>query len=141
MYTHCRFVTVTLPSKADRGFALGFATMPIPYAENLHVPPAKLDAYLLDPDHPFGGGKAEWFARQGYHRGNADRLASDLIELARNSENWLSVTTRFGVKYAVVGSVETPRGRKVRLTTIWFIDTGRTVPRLITAYPGKELDS
>ena len=37
--------------------------MPIPYAENLHVPPAKLDAYLLDPDHPFGGGKAEWFAR------------------------------------------------------------------------------
>jgi hypothetical protein len=71
--------------------------MPTPHAENLHVPPAKLDAYLLDPGRPFGGGKAEWFAR-------------------------------FGVKYAVLGSVETPRGRKVRLTTIWFIDTGRTVP-------------
>ena len=65
-YTKCRFVTATLPSKDD----LGFATLPIPYAENLHVPAVKLDAYLLDPDHPFGGGKAEWFARQGYHRGN-----------------------------------------------------------------------
>ena len=115
--------------------------MPIPYAENLHVPPVKLDAYLLDPAHPFGGGKAEWFKRQGYHRGNADRLASDLIELARSSENWLSVTTRFGVKCAVRGSVETPRGRKLRLTTIRFIDTGRTVPRLITAYPGKEVET
>jgi hypothetical protein len=115
--------------------------MPIPYAENLHVPLTKLVGYLLDPEHPFGGGKAEWFAGQGYHRGNADRLADDLIELARKSQNWLSTTTRFGVKYAVRGSVKTPRGRKVSLTTIWFIDDGRIVPRLITAYPGKELDS
>lgn len=136
-YSICRFGSSGLPSKAD----LVVAAMPIPHAEHLHVSQAKLHGYLLDPDHPFGEAKARWFASQGYHRGNSDRLADDLIELARNSENWLSVTARFGVKYVVRGSVKTPRGRTVWLTTIWFIDTGRIVPRLITAYPRKAPDS
>jgi hypothetical protein len=48
------------------------------------VSQAKLHGYLLGPDHPFGEAKARWFASQGYHRGNSDRLADDLIELARN---------------------------------------------------------
>ena len=60
--------------------------MPIPHADELHVPMEKLDRYLLDPDHPFGGGKADWFAGHGYHRCNAECLADDLIELARRSE-------------------------------------------------------
>lgn len=114
--------------------------MPIPHADKLLVPMAKLDGYLLDANHPFGGGKAEWFARLGYHRRNAECLADDLIELAQRSEDWTSTPTRFGVKYVVIGSVVTPVGREVRLTTIWFIDTGRIVPRLITAYPREEFD-
>lgn len=31
-----------------------------------------------------GEAKARWFASRGYPRGNSDRLADDLIELARN---------------------------------------------------------
>jgi len=75
-----RFGSSRLPSEAD----LGVAAMPIPHAEHLHVSQAKLHGYLLDPDHPFGEAKARWFASQGFHRGNSDRLADDLIELARH---------------------------------------------------------
>jgi len=63
--------------------------------------------------------------------------ADALIELAQQSETWIRRTTRFGVKYVVRGSVITPVGREVWLTTVWFIDNGRVIPRLITAYPSE----
>jgi hypothetical protein len=111
--------------------------MPMPHADKLLVPLQKLCDYLLDTEHPVGGTKAEWFISQGYHRGNAESLADALIELAQQSETWIRRTTRFGVKYVVRGSVITPVGREVWLTTVWFIDNGRVIPRLITAYPSE----
>ena len=109
--------------------------MPMPHADKLLVPLQKLYEYLLDVEHPVGGTKAEWFISQGYHSGNAESLADALIELAQRSETWIRRTTRFGVKYVVRGSVITPVGREVWLTTVWFIDNGSVIPRLITAYP------
>jgi hypothetical protein len=111
--------------------------MPMPHADKLLVPLQKLYEYLLDVEHPVGGTKAEWFISQGYHSGNAESLADALIELAQQSETWILHTTRFGVKCVVRGCVITPIGREVWLTTVWFIDNGRVIPRLITAYPSE----
>jgi hypothetical protein len=43
-----------------------------------------------------------------------------------------------GKKYIVDGTMETPTGKSPRVRTIWIVDGGETVPRLVTAYPHEE---
>ena len=45
-----------------------------------------------------------------------------------------TVGTPFGTKYVVIGTLESPKGRMERLTTVWIILEGDDVPRLVTAY-------
>ena len=49
--------------------------------------------------------------------------------MARTSEN------TYGVVYEIEGPIKTPSGKTVRFYSIWQIDTGTDVPRLITMYP------
>jgi hypothetical protein len=62
-------------------------------------------------------------------------LESDLrtqhlsLNPTRTSEN------AYGVAYEIEGPIRTPGGRVVRFVSIWQIDTGSHVPRLITMYP------
>jgi len=43
-----------------------------------------------------------------------------------------------GKKYIVDGRIETPTGKVPIVRTVWIIDRGETVPRLVTAYPHEE---
>lgn len=45
--------------------------------------------------------------------------------------------TAFGVRYVVVGILSTPDGRGPTVRTVWFIEHGEEIPRLVTAYPAK----
>jgi hypothetical protein len=45
-----------------------------------------------------------------------------------------------GEKYIVEGTIATPVGRVVRVRTVWIIDRGETVPRLVTAFPRPQDD-
>jgi hypothetical protein len=42
------------------------------------------------------------------------------------------------MKYVVAGRVETPSGKRPLVRTIWIVDRGDVVPRLVTAYPSQE---
>lgn len=41
----------------------------------------------------------------------------------------------FGTRYVVNGIMKTPDGRAPTVRSVWFIETGEDVPRLVTAYP------
>jgi len=43
--------------------------------------------------------------------------------------------TDYGMRYNIIAPILTPDGRTLRLRSIWQIDTGTEVPRLITIVP------
>ena len=74
----------------------------------------------------------------GYHPDNPDRLAADLLAVAKNAADCLEEPTPYGVKYVVTGEVATPTGRSARVVTVWIVDAGQSSPRLVTAYPAED---
>lgn len=43
--------------------------------------------------------------------------------------------TRYGTRYEIHAAVETPSGRRLTLRSIWQMDDGTDVPRLLTLVP------
>lgn len=47
----------------------------------------------------------------------------------------LSVVTSYGIKYIFYESVTSPTGKETPVLSVWQVDDGASIPRLITAYP------
>ena len=109
--------------------------MPIPNANHAYVPAEKITDYLLNEQHPIGGGKAKWFRSLGYDAADLER---DLRKLVNDSDDITRKDSPFGVKYVVSGLVTTPNGQTVNVTTVWIVEPSETNPRLVTAYPGEK---
>ena len=109
--------------------------MPIPNAQSAFIPPEKLADYLLNVTHPVGGPKARWFISLGYHPDSPDRLGDDLLEIVRDSSEYVDKVTRFGVKYTVRGQLESPNGSRANVRSVWITETDMPQPRFVTAYP------
>ena len=124
--------TYPLPPRVSR---YGKGKMPIPNAESAFVPSDKLSDYLLNPDHPVGGTKAEWFFSRGYDPSRTEELRSDLLHIVHSSSDYVEKKTRFGVKYGVRGRLESPVGQPATVYTVWITETHSQRPRLVTAYP------
>jgi uridine kinase len=106
----------------------------LPSAENAEVPRSKLVAYLLNPEHPDGWGKAVFFARFGFSRGAWDVLAAALRDHALRNEVASVTETSLGARYVVEGPLVAPGGRSPIVRSVWFQEGGLP-PRLVTAYP------
>ena len=109
--------------------------MKLPRAAEAVVPRAKVENYVLNPGHPVGGSKAEFFHHFGFRREDWSALADALKKhaldhpVARRSED------EDGTTYLVEGPLATPSGRVLRIRSVWRVDTGELAPRFITAYP------
>ena len=111
--------------------------MKIPNAHLALVTRDKIVDYLLNPAHPDNGGKAEFFTNFGFVREEWDTLAKALRGLVAVNDFAESLESPHGIKYILIGKLETPCGRKPTVQTIWIIDRGRSCPRLVTAYPAE----
>ena len=109
--------------------------MRLPNADAALVEQAKIREYLLNPAHPYGASKARFFAQFGFRAEAWEELALALREHGRQNEVSRVTETGFGPRYEVEGELTAPDGRRARVCTVWQIDEGQTVPRLITAYP------
>jgi len=109
--------------------------MPIPNAENAFVPDAKAIDYLLNNNHPDGGSKASWFKALGYTKEMSHVLVNDLIDIARECEEFETETTKFGVKYIACGLIGIGEFTG-NIKTVWIVEKDNP-PRLITAYPNE----
>ncbi len=106
-----------------------------PNFENGIVEPEKIVDYLLNPAHPDGWGKAQFFSAMGFRREEWSILAEALRLVVRNSTASRSVTSPHGRKYIVEGVLQTPSGLTPTVRTVWIVDEGTDAPRLVTAYP------
>ena len=113
------------------------AAVKLPNADKAVVERDKIADYLLNAAHPDNGGKAAFFEELGFRRSESKTLAKALQKLARQAEITKSATSPHGEKYVIVGQVESPTGKAANVRTIWIVDKGRDMARLVTAYPHK----
>lgn len=96
---------------------------------------AKVTDYLLNSAHFVGRSKAAFFERFGFL---VDRHVELLEALLAHPENNAVVdvaVTAYGIKSVVQCRLDTPDGRNPCLRSVWFLETGAKIQRLVTAYP------
>jgi hypothetical protein len=114
--------------------------MQLPNAERAIVSEEKAVDYLLNSLHPEGASKAKFFQSLGFDIIKWRLLADELKNLAIDSSVVSYLESVHGQKYIIEGAIETPCGRRPSVRTVWIVDLGETIPRLVTAYPC-DLDS
>ena len=109
--------------------------MKLPHGDRARVDQEKIVQYLLNPAHPDNGGKAAFFLALGYNVNNWRLLAAAFQSLAANSDISKKLESPHGSKYILDGMIDAPVGKSTVVRTIWAIDRGSEIPRLVTAYP------
>ncbi|MCI0710808.1 MAG: hypothetical protein L0154_11665 [Chloroflexi bacterium] len=110
--------------------------MKLPNLENVLIEETKITAYLLSEEK--SGGKSAFFMGFGFTIDDWETLRESLIQHASAHEVRRSFETSHGVKYIIEGKMQTPDGRLPQVRSVWIVDTGKDVPRLVTAYPLEE---
>jgi len=109
--------------------------MKLPYAAKARVDRRKVVDYLLSSSHPDGSAKARFFVRFGFSSEKWWIFAQSLRQHGRAHEVNHSIESKYGTRYSVDGSLETPDARSPRVRTVWVLAKRSKSPRLITAYP------
>jgi hypothetical protein len=112
--------------------------MRVPNHDRAIVERSKIVDYLLNPIHPDNGGKASFFTNLGFSVNEPDILAAAFSELVSSISASSVVESAHGQKYVVDGQIKTPSRRWPSVRTIWIVDRGAELPRLVTAYPFEE---
>jgi hypothetical protein len=95
----------------------------------------KVLGYVLNPNHADGASKARFFSGFGFHIDRWQELADALRGIAQEWPVTQTVETTHGRKYIVEGKIKTPRGALPVVRTVWIVDHGRQIPRVVTAFP------
>ncbi|MCI0712656.1 MAG: hypothetical protein L0154_21045 [Chloroflexi bacterium] len=115
--------------------------MKLPGLEQAIVPEAKITEYLLNLEHEEGGAKAIFFIHFGFSMAQWKELARALLEHAHTHEVVKHEATRFGTRYVIEGTLQTPVQRTPWVRVVWFIAKDTATPRLTTAYPMEKPDN
>jgi hypothetical protein len=110
--------------------------MKLPDKESAVVAKRKVVEYLLSSTHEDGRSKADFFRRFGFRLDRWQELATALKLHAVTHAVSKIVSTDYGVRYIIVGELETPDGRRPMVRSVWFIEKDGP-PKLVTAYPVK----
>src|SRR6266540_606848 len=111
----------------------------IPDPDQATIEDRKIIHYLLSGSHPAGRAKAVFFRRFGFRTSTWQSLRDALLDHARSAALVSASDTPFGKKYTLEGPLVTPGARRPRVRSIWFVATGETAARLVTAYRFPEL--
>lgn len=109
--------------------------MKLPNAECAVISFDKVVRYLLNPQHPGGTSKAVFFRTCGFRPIDWGQMAEALKQHAEKHDVVAKESTPFGTRFVIDGPLETPDGRSPLVRCIWFVETGDTAPRLVSAYP------
>ena len=109
--------------------------MKLPGRKNAYIPPQKLKVYILSKTHSVGRWKARYFDGLGYNETNVDALERSLIAIAHSESVKDVISTAYGKKYIIEGSLQTPSGSLEDVRTVWIVEKGQDRPRFVTVYP------
>ena len=111
--------------------------MKIPNRDRAIIEQTKITEYLLNTQHKRGGSKAKMLLQFGYSLENWQQLESDLRQFHLNADVDIVKETAYGVRYEVRAALITPTSKQLFVRTVWQIDKGTDLPRLITLIPDK----
>lgn len=109
--------------------------MKLPNRENAYIHPAKLTGYLLSKTHSVGKSKAKFFLDLGFNESNVPLLKQEFLNIALSQDITETIPSVHGIKYVIIGTINTPVCRTVSILTVWIIDEGEETPRFVTARP------
>ena len=109
--------------------------MELPNKFHAYVSISKITDYLLSETHIVGRSKARFFRSFGFDETNVSEFVQGLIHIAKTELVSEITETIYGKKYVIDGELETPNDNMIHLRTVWIIETGDDVPKLVTAYP------
>lgn len=109
--------------------------MKLPKSKDVYISKEKLTEYILSETHTVGKLKARFFRAIGFDKTNVDELEKALLTIAKKSEVKEVMSSKYGKKYIIEAKVTAPIGIKVKLQTVWIIETGEDRPRFVTVYP------
>ena len=100
------------------------------------TPREKFTKYSLDYDNPNARGKAEAYERGlGFTKENADSLIRQISDAVTTIAKPYSVSqAEFGTKYKFRIPVKGPNGKTKNVIAVYQIDSGKSIPRMITNY-------
>lgn len=107
----------------------------LPNADKAVVELSKLIDYLLSLDHPDGKSKAKFFMQFGFESPQPKVMESAMLSHAITQPVVEIVQSEHGVKYVLECSIQTPDKRNPCIRSVWIVDAGQTLPRLVTSYP------
>ncbi len=90
---------------------------------------------MLSETHIVGKSKARYFRSFGFDETNVSQFEQELIHIAQTELVAEITETIYGKKYVIDGELKTPSGDMIHLRTVWIIETGDDIPKLVTAYP------
>lgn len=95
--------------------------------------------YLLNlkQNSPRGKGKAKFFNAKGFSLPQSEQLANALQQHPFTARPLPQEQGKWGQKLKFRCDIKTPSGASVCIVSVWQIDNGKTIPRLITARPAK----
>jgi len=109
--------------------------MELPNRLRAYVSISKITDYLLSETHAVGKSKARFFRSFGFDETNINQFEQGLINIAYRESVVETTETIYGKKFVVDGELKTPNGIMIRLRTVWIIESGDEIPRLVTAHP------
>lgn len=115
--------------------------MKLPNRNKAQVTQRKLERYLLDLNHPKGGGKARGWALFGFTMANWQVLAERLKLHARTYDVASIEHKPNGRSCGVDGILYAANGRRPWVRSVWLVDDLSGIPRLVSAHlipPPKE---
>jgi hypothetical protein len=107
----------------------------VPNADRAVIAVEKIRDYLLNPAHRRGGSKARRLIAMGYSADDWQQLADDLRSQHLGRDVDAQEQNEYGEKYIIIADLLGPVGDSVPFRSVWQIDVGTDVPRLITMYP------
>jgi hypothetical protein len=109
--------------------------MKVPNADQAIIGQDKLCNYLLNLAHRRGTSKAKLLLAMGYRPDHWQQLEADIRSQHLTAEVESTGDTDYGTRYDILAPLRGPSARAVIFRSVWQIDTGTQVPRLITMYP------
>ena len=109
--------------------------MKMPNSDQSSVAWEKITDYLLSSTHVSGKDKALFFSTFGFNTREIDVFRNALMQHSVVRDVASEQTAPFGTKYKLVCEIQKPDERNPCIVSVWILDTGTNVPKLITAYP------
>src|SRR5437868_2889666 len=103
----------------------------LPNQFRIDINMAKINDYLLNPDHKDSWSKAKFLQKYGFT--TEENVKALLNSIIQQNDVKQTIQTKYGNKYIVEGAIANDSA--VMLRTVWTVLKGENICRFVTAYP------